>query len=68
MADIKELIPEFFYHPEFLVNTNNFNLGVCVCMYVCVYAFCFRAGTKQSGESLGDIILPPWYIHITVHP
>ncbi len=28
-------------------------------MYVCVYAFCFRAGTKHSGESLGDIILPP---------
>ena len=27
MADIKELIPEFFYLPEFLVNRNNFDLG-----------------------------------------
>nr|CAD7409809.1 unnamed protein product [Timema poppensis] len=27
MADVKELIPEFFYLPEFLVNSNNFELG-----------------------------------------
>ena len=27
MADIKELIPEFFYLPEFLTNTNQFDLG-----------------------------------------
>lgn len=27
-ADVKELIPEFYYMPEFLVNSNNFNLGV----------------------------------------
>ncbi|XP_059046581.1 WD repeat and FYVE domain-containing protein 3 [Achroia grisella] len=27
MADVKELIPEFFYLPEFLVNLNNFDLG-----------------------------------------
>ncbi|KAH9634486.1 hypothetical protein HF086_005479 [Spodoptera exigua] len=26
MADVKELIPEFFYLPEFLVNSNNFDL------------------------------------------
>ena len=28
MADIKELIPEFFYLPEFLVNSNKFDLGI----------------------------------------
>lgn len=28
MADVKELIPEFFYLPEFLVNSNNFDLGM----------------------------------------
>ncbi|XP_061175428.1 WD repeat and FYVE domain-containing protein 3-like isoform X2 [Saccostrea echinata] len=28
MADVKELIPEFFYLPEFLRNSNNFDLGV----------------------------------------
>ncbi|XP_074647224.1 WD repeat and FYVE domain-containing protein 3-like [Tubulanus polymorphus] len=27
MADVKELIPEFFYLPEFLKNDNNFDLG-----------------------------------------
>lgn len=25
--DVKELIPEFFYFPEFLKNMNNFDLG-----------------------------------------
>lgn len=28
MADIKELIPEFFYLPEFLKNENKFDLGI----------------------------------------
>lgn len=27
-TDVKELIPEFFYFPEFLVNINNFDFGV----------------------------------------
>ena len=27
MADIRELIPEFFYLPDFLTNRNNFDLG-----------------------------------------
>lgn len=27
MADIKELIPEFFYLPDFLLNDNKFDLG-----------------------------------------
>ena len=41
--DVKELIPEFFYFPDFLRNSNGFDLG-----------------TKQNGEVLGDVILPPW--------
>lgn len=28
MADVKELIPEFFYLPDFLMNTNKFDLGL----------------------------------------
>ncbi|XP_019848853.1 PREDICTED: WD repeat and FYVE domain-containing protein 3-like isoform X2 [Amphimedon queenslandica] len=28
MADIKELIPEFFYLPDFLTNTNQYDLGI----------------------------------------
>ncbi|XP_037812431.1 WD repeat and FYVE domain-containing protein 3 isoform X2 [Lucilia sericata] len=43
MADVKELIPEFFYLPEFVTNSNNFDLG-----------------TKQNGETLNNVILPPW--------
>ncbi|KAH3755963.1 beach protein [Pelomyxa schiedti] len=27
-ADVKELIPEFFYLPDFLLNTNQFDLGI----------------------------------------
>ena len=26
-SDVKELVPEFFYQPEFLLNSNAFNLG-----------------------------------------
>lgn len=28
MADVRELIPEFFYLPEMLLNLNNFDLGI----------------------------------------
>ncbi|KAL0437433.1 UNVERIFIED_CONTAM: protein SPIRRIG [Sesamum radiatum] len=42
-SDVKELIPEFFYMPEFL--ENKFNLDF---------------GEKQSGEKVGDVVLPPW--------
>ena len=30
MADVKELIPEFFYLPEFVSNSNNYDLGECL--------------------------------------
>ncbi|KAL3827994.1 hypothetical protein ACJIZ3_016796 [Penstemon smallii] len=42
-SDVKELIPEFFYIPEFLENRFNLDLG-----------------EKQSGEKVGDVVLPPW--------
>ncbi|ESO05164.1 hypothetical protein HELRODRAFT_111169 [Helobdella robusta] len=42
--DVKELIPEFFYHPEFLVNVNDLDLGEM----------------QNSDERFGDVILPPW--------
>ncbi|XP_057964129.1 protein SPIRRIG-like [Malania oleifera] len=42
-SDVKELIPEFFYVPEFLENRFNLDLG-----------------EKQSGEKVGDVVLPPW--------
>ncbi|KAE8692066.1 transmembrane emp24 domain-containing protein p24beta3-like [Hibiscus syriacus] len=42
-SDVKELIPEFFYMPEFLENRFNLDLG-----------------EKQSGEKVGDVLLPPW--------
>ncbi|CAA0393295.1 unnamed protein product [Arabidopsis thaliana] len=42
-SDVKELIPEFFYMPEFLENRFNLDLG-----------------EKQSGDKVGDVILPPW--------
>ncbi|KAI8085818.1 uncharacterized protein B0P05DRAFT_466121 [Gilbertella persicaria] len=44
MGDVRELIPEFFYLPEFLNNVNKFNFGV-------------KQGT---GEAIDSIVLPPW--------
>ncbi|KAK9055749.1 hypothetical protein SSX86_026834 [Deinandra increscens subsp. villosa] len=42
-SDVKELVPEFFYMPEFLENRFDLDLG-----------------EKQSGEKIGNVILPPW--------
>ncbi|XP_019379037.1 PREDICTED: neurobeachin-like protein 1 isoform X2 [Gavialis gangeticus] len=42
--DVKELIPEFFYFPEFLQNQNDFNLGQL----------------QISKEVVNDVILPRW--------
>lgn len=42
--DVKELIPEFFYSPDFLKNINNLDLGL-------------NTNTK---ERVDNVILPPW--------
>jgi hypothetical protein len=42
--DGKELIPEFFYLPEFLSNLNKFDLGKL----------------QSSDQNLNDVLLPPW--------
>jgi len=50
----KELIPEFFYLPEFLRNSNRFNFGLPVGDPAPTDA----NGLVQAG--VGDAILPPW--------
>ncbi len=45
LNDVKELIPEFFYFPEFLVNENNFDLGK------------LQGGKKAR---VNDVLLPRW--------
>ena len=47
MNDVKELIPEFFYMPEFLVNMNRFDLGRLQ-----------SGGAKKT--VVDDVILPRW--------
>uniref|UniRef100_A0A3Q3QH30 Neurobeachin-like protein 2 n=1 Tax=Monopterus albus TaxID=43700 RepID=A0A3Q3QH30_MONAL len=42
--DVKELIPEFFYFPEFLENQNGFDLG----------------RLQISKERVSDVVLPKW--------
>ncbi|XP_067645671.1 neurobeachin-like protein 1 isoform X3 [Eurosta solidaginis] len=42
--DVKELIPEFFYFPEFLKNMNKFDLG----------------HLQVTKEKVDNVILPPW--------
>ncbi|XP_021574806.1 neurobeachin-like protein 2 [Carlito syrichta] len=44
LADVKELIPEFFYFPDFLENQNGFDLG----------------SLQLTNEKVGDVVLPPW--------
>jgi hypothetical protein len=44
MTDVRELIPEFFFLPEFLVNSNGYNFGL-------------KQGTD---EPINDLVLPPW--------
>jgi hypothetical protein len=44
MTDVRELIPEFFYLPEFLTNSNGYNFGM-------------RQGT---GGAIDNVVLPPW--------
>jgi hypothetical protein len=43
-SDVRELIPEFFYLPEFLTNINGYNFGM-------------RQG---DGGRVDNVILPPW--------
>ncbi|KAM9352743.1 neurobeachin-like protein 2 [Symphorus nematophorus] len=43
-ADVKELIPEFFYFPEFLQNMNGFDLG----------------RLQISQDQVTDVLLPRW--------
>ena len=44
MTDVRELTPEFYYLPEFLVNANEYDFGQ-------------RQG---NGGSINDVVLPPW--------
>uniref|UniRef100_A0A6Q2YDW2 Neurobeachin-like protein 2 n=1 Tax=Esox lucius TaxID=8010 RepID=A0A6Q2YDW2_ESOLU len=43
-VDVKELIPEFFYFPEFLQNINGFDLG----------------SLQMTQDPVNDVLLPPW--------
>ena len=43
-GDVKELVPEFFYMPEFLLNRNKTYFGK----------------RQASGVALDDVVLPPW--------
>ncbi|KAM5487377.1 Beige protein-like 1 [Microsporum audouinii] len=44
MTDVRELIPEFFYLPEFLSNSNNYDFGV----------------RQSTGQTIDSVELPPW--------
>jgi beige protein homolog 1 len=44
MTDVRELTPEFFYLPEFLVNVNDYDFGA----------------RQTSSQSISSVELPPW--------
>lgn len=43
-TDVRELIPEFFFLPEFLVNSNGYNFGL----------------KQGGAESINHVVLPAW--------
>jgi WD40 repeat protein len=45
LSDVKELIPEWFYLPDFLLNTNRLNLGQI---------------QAPPHVQIDDVVLPPW--------
>ncbi|KAK5112769.1 hypothetical protein LTR62_003867 [Meristemomyces frigidus] len=56
MTDVRELTPEFYFLPEFLVNLNDYDFGA----------------KQGSGEKVIDVELPPWakgspYLFIAKH-
>ncbi|NXK69466.1 NBEL2 protein, partial [Sylvietta virens] len=69
-VDVKELIPEFFYFPEFLENQNGEGTpwsppgehsGGSVSLIVPVLPAGFDLGCLQlSNEKVGDVVLPRW--------
>ena len=58
-SDVKELIPEFFFLPEFLTNINSQLLFVVTCVHL-TYAE-FDLGTRiHTGTQVNDVELPSW--------
>jgi WD40 repeat protein len=56
MTDVRELTPEFFYLPEFLMNINKYDFGA----------------KQGSGEVVNNVKLPPWaqgdpYVFVKKH-
>ena len=56
MSDVRELTPEFFYLPEFLMNVNKYDFGA----------------KQGSDEVVNDVKLPPWaqgdpYVFVKKH-
>lgn len=44
MSDVRELIPEFYYSPEFLSNMNEYDFGE----------------RQSNGAKIDNVMLPPW--------
>ncbi len=44
LGDVKELVPEFFYLPDFLRNVNHYNFGT----------------KQDDKCPVDDVLLPPW--------
>jgi len=73
MADVKELIPEFFYLPEFLCNSNNFDLGMfqkdwyyLSSLPFLVRIFCLKALLKLHEMEFGWLVQHVSVCFITV--
>lgn len=54
MMDFRELIPEFYYLPDILVNANNFDLGISISMAKSYNIKTISLNSKSSNENKGN--------------
>lgn len=56
MSDVRELIPEFFYLPDFLINSNNFEFGETLILSFRLLAYTSKYVRCRCEVQQGSII------------
>ena len=51
-SDVKELIPEFYYFPEFLLNTNSYSFGHLQVIFYHAFYYCQAISSPMKSTSL----------------
>ena len=59
-SDFRELIPEFFSTPEFLINSDHYDLGIRRILTVQENSNASKEIVEEMGRPVDDVELPPW--------